>query len=136
MESKLTFPSFQKFSELMGISMLPKNAKQYRIQLKLSIEEAQFLYDRTGCDKLEQYIFTFGLDSMDFALMVNKVFVNQTKAQEFVDALKDLWIESNVLRKSAVFVRQSFSDGISKAKLSENNEGARVARGMIPIDIM
>lgn len=42
---------------------------------------------------------------MEFAQMVNKVFLNQQKAQDFIDSLKELWIESNVLRKAAVFVR-------------------------------
>ena len=41
-----------------------------------------------------------------------------------------------MLRKAAVFVRQSFADAISKANMCEMTEEAKVARNLIPIDVM
>jgi hypothetical protein len=47
-ESKLHFPTFQKLSSILGSQLLPKAAKQQRGLLKLSLEEVQFIFDRTG----------------------------------------------------------------------------------------
>ena len=38
-EGKVNFPVFQKYSDLMEVSLLPKLSKDKRNQLKLSIED-------------------------------------------------------------------------------------------------
>ena len=48
-----------------------------------------------------------------------------------------MWIECNALRRGAVFLRQTFSDPISLASLSESNQDhSKLARNLFPIDIM
>jgi len=79
----------------------------------------------------------YGTNPVEISMIVNKVFLNKSKGTEFIEILKELWIETNVIRKAAVFVRQAFSDEISKADLCEaNNESSKIARNIIPIDIL
>lgn len=59
--------------------------------------------------------------------------------------IRDLWVECNVLRKIAVYIRQCFADKISRASLTDaKDKNSKFARNvisihnfqMIPIDIM
>jgi hypothetical protein len=61
-----------------------------------------------------------GQSNGDFTELVGKVLAPPAKAQEMVDNLKELWLECNVLRRAAVYVRQTFADDISKADLCES----------------
>eukprot|EP00347_Sterkiella_histriomuscorum_P009628 403340479 len=136
-ESKLTFPNFQKYSDLFGVTLLPKNARDLRARLKISIEEVQFIHDRCGAQCLEQFAIQYGVNTVEFSMIVSKVFMNQGKAQEFLGILKELWLECNAIRRAAVFVRQTFSDRVSKADLCENlSENSKLARNLIPLDMM
>lgn len=47
-QSKLSFPTFQRLSSILGTPLLPKTSKEQRGLLRLSLEEAQFICDRTG----------------------------------------------------------------------------------------
>ncbi len=40
LEEKLRFPFFQKYSDLLGMPLLPKTSRDFRSRLKLSIEDA------------------------------------------------------------------------------------------------
>lgn len=119
-EAKLNFPTFQKLSQLLGTQLLPKTSKVQRALLKVSLEEVQFIFDRTGAQQLDQYITMCGQSNGDFTELVGKVLAPPAKAQEMVDNLKELWLECNVLRRAAVYVRQTFADAISKADLCES----------------
>ena len=51
--------------------------------------------------------------------------------------LRDLWVEINVLHKTAVFLRQCFADPVSRASLSDAKEkNSKFARNILCIDIM
>lgn len=51
--------------------------------------------------------------------------------------MRELWIECNVLRRTAVFLRQSFADTVSRATLTNAKEkNAKFARSIISIDIV
>ena len=104
-EGKLNFHTFQKFSSILGIPLLPKTAKQQRGLLKLSLEEVQFLYDNTGAQSLEQYIILQGQTNGDFTGIVTRLLSATAKSQEFLDQLRELWLECNVLRRAGVYVR-------------------------------
>jgi hypothetical protein len=38
-EAKLNFPTFQRFSSILGVPLLPKTSKPQRTALKLSLED-------------------------------------------------------------------------------------------------
>lgn len=69
--------------------------------------------------------------------IAQKVFAKSGRADTFLNMLRELWVEVNVLRRAAVFVRQSFRDMISLAQLADpKDERSKIARSLIPIDIM
>ena len=72
-ETKLNFPTFQKYSQLLGVQLLPKTSKQQRSALNVSLEEVQFIVDRTGAQSLEQFVVLSGQSHGEFAELVNKV---------------------------------------------------------------
>ena len=134
-ESKLNFPTFQRLSHLLGSQLLPKTSKPQRSQLKISLEEVQFLYDRTGAQELEQYVLLSAQSNGDFSEIVSRLLQPSSKSVEFLDSLRELWLECNVLRKAAVYVRQTFSDAVSKADLCDHlSDTSRLARGLLQID--
>ena len=46
-----------------------------------------------------------------------------------------MWLECNVLRRAAVYVRQTFADVISKADMCDSNdENSKIARSLLLID--
>ena len=79
-EHRLKFPVFQKLSDVLGSSLLPKTAKDQRNRVKVSIEEALMLHDRAGCQKFEELIVAYGANPMEFSMTVKQVFFNQAKA--------------------------------------------------------
>jgi len=51
--------------------------------------------------------------------------------------IRELWLETNVLHKTAVFLRQCFADPVSKASLIDaKDKNSKFARGVLGIDIM
>jgi len=77
----------------------------------------------------------YGQNPLDFTTLVSRLFHNQARARDFLNILKELWIEANVLRKVAAFLRQSFADPISKADLTDSkSDASKMARGLIPLD--
>jgi len=47
-EGRLTFPAFQKYSDILAAQLLPKTAKDFRSKLRISIEDVQLICDKTG----------------------------------------------------------------------------------------
>lgn len=58
------------------------------------------------------------------------------QVKDILLTLRELWVETNVLHKTAVFLRQSFYDPISKAILHDaKDKNSKFARNIIMIDI-
>lgn len=50
---------------------------------------------------------------------------------------RDLWLEVNVLHKTAIFLRQCFIDPVSRAVLTDaKDKNSKFARNILMIDIM
>jgi hypothetical protein len=93
------------------------------------------LYDSTGAQTLEQYVIIQGQGTGDFATLANKFLQPPSKSQEFVENLRELWLECNVLRRAGIYVRQTFADIVSKADLCDNfSDQSRIARNLLMID--
>ena len=59
------------------------------------------------------------------------------EVKAFLKILRDLWIECNVLHKTAIFLRQCFADPISRACLTDaKDKNSKFARHILMIDIM
>jgi hypothetical protein len=62
---------------------------------------------------------------------------NQKKTREILMVLRELWLEINVLHKTAVFLRQCFADPVSRANLTDaKDKNSKFARNILMIDIM
>ena len=55
-QSKLSVPKVQRLSSILGTPLLPKTSKDQRGLLRVSLEEVQFICDRTGVQQLDQYV--------------------------------------------------------------------------------
>jgi hypothetical protein len=61
----------------------------------------------------------------------------KAKVKDILLIIRDLWLECNVLHKTACFLRQCFADPVSKALLTDSkNIHSKFARNLIGIDIM
>jgi len=59
------------------------------------------------------------------------------KAKDILAVFRDLWLETNVLHKTAIFLRQCFADPVSRAVLADaKDKNAKFARNLLMIDIM
>ena len=59
------------------------------------------------------------------------------RTRNLLKVLRELWIECNVLRRIAMFLRQSFADTVSRATLTNaKDKNSKFARSIIPIDIV
>ena len=59
------------------------------------------------------------------------------RTRNLLKIMRELWIECNVLRRTAVFLRQSFADTVSRATLTNaKDKNSKFARSIIPIDIV
>jgi len=76
-----------------------------------------------------------GQSNGDFTSIVTRLLSAGAKSQEFLGSLRELWLECNVLRRAGVYVRQTFSDPISKADLCDSvSDHSRIARNLLMID--
>lgn len=99
------------------------------------MEEVQYIFDRTGAQSLEQYICLSGSSGPEFAELIMHVVQPAVKANELLNNLKEMWLECNVLRKAAIYVRQTFADVISKADMCDSvDENSKIARSLLMID--
>jgi hypothetical protein len=87
---------------------------------------------------LEEYIVEFSENASEFQLvLVDILGKKNNKAKELLMILKELWLETNVLHKTAIFLRQCFADSVSKAILTDaKDKNAKFARNILMIDIM
>lgn len=114
---------------------MPKTAKAQRNFLKISLEEVQYIFDRTGAQSLEQYICLSGSSGPDFAELIMHAMQPAVRANELLNSLKEMWLECNVLRRAAIYVRQTFADVISKTDLCDSvDENSKIARSLLLID--
>ena len=59
------------------------------------------------------------------------------KAKDILMELRELWLECNVLHKTAVFLRQCFADPVSRAVLTDaKDKNSKFARNILMVDIM
>lgn len=105
MENKLGFPTFQKYSELFGVDLTDKTKKHERDQIMLTQAEAIKLYEETECQSIEEYIVELGENANEFQLVFMDILGKNNKAKDILMVLRDLWLEVNVLHKTAVFLR-------------------------------
>ena len=104
-EGKVGFPTFQIFSEFLGVDLSEKEAKAERETLMLTMKEVLALKEETECASIEEYVIELGENTNEFQLVFMDVLGNTNKAKEILVKLRDLWVEINVLHKTAVFLR-------------------------------
>ena len=132
----MSFPFFQKYSELLGID-LTTNEKDNQKELKLTPREANDIFEKkTGCQKLEDYIIELGENSEEFQRVLVEILGESPRTNQFLTILREMWIECNVLRQTAVFLRQCFADPVSRAQLSNGKDKkSKLARAIVSINI-
>ena len=131
----MSFPFFQKYSELLGID-LTTNEKDNQKELKLTPQEANDIFEQTGCQKLEDYIIELGENSEEFQRVLVEILGESPRTNQFLTILREMWIECNVLRQTAVFLRQCFADPVSRAQLSNGKDKkSKLARAIVSINI-
>jgi hypothetical protein len=68
--------------------------------------------------KLEDYILEYNENKVDFINAIKTAMLTPGKAKELIKILDEMWVECNVLRSTAVFMRQCFADPINRNTLS------------------
>ena len=82
-------------------------------------------------------MIAYGANPIEFSMLVQRTFYNFQKSKEFIQLLRELWIECNVIRRAGVWVRLTFADRISKADWCDSlSDDSKLARSLIPIDLM
>ena len=104
-EGKLGFPMFQKYQEVFGVNLTEKTRKMERELILLSSSETKKIYEETECSTIEEYIMELGENSKEFSMVFIDLLGNNKKTREILMILKELWIEVNVLHKTAIFLR-------------------------------
>mmetsp|Transcript_19776 Transcript_19776/g.18822 ORF Transcript_19776/g.18822 Transcript_19776/m.18822 type:complete len:141 (+) Transcript_19776:616-1038(+) len=100
-------------------------------------DEAKKIYDETQCNTLEEFVIEMGENSKEFQTVIKEILSQNKRLPDFLHVLKELWLETNVLHRAAVFLRQCFSDPVSKAILSDaKGKNSKFARGIMMVDIM
>ncbi len=62
---------------------------------------------------------------------------NKTKGRDILLTIRELWLETNVLHKTAVFFRQCFADPVCRANLADaKDKNSKFARCLLNIDVM
>ncbi|CDW85033.1 UNKNOWN [Stylonychia lemnae] len=136
-EGKLGFPTFQRFSELFGVDLSEKTAKSERESIMLTQQEVMTLIQETECRSIEEYIVELGENANEFQLVFMDSLGKSNKAKDILMVLRELWLEVNVLHKTAVFLRQCFADPVSRAPLTDaKDKNSKFARNILMIDIM
>ena len=104
-EGKLGFPTFQKYSEAFGVDLSVKTAKLERQLIMLTYDEAVKIKQETECESIEEYIIELGENSTEFQLVLLDLLGKNNKTKDILMVLRELWLEVNVLHKTAVFLR-------------------------------
>lgn len=136
-EGKIGFPTFQKFSEVFGKDLSKKQHRLERDELGLTQDEAVKIFNETECATLEDYLLELGENTNEFQLVLLDMLGKSAKSRELVQKLRDIYLESSVLHKTAVFLRQCFADPLSRAVLIDaKDKKSKFARNLLEIDIM
>jgi len=138
-DAKMGFPTFQKYASVFGCDLTDKTAKVERDSLMLGQDETVKLEVESECKMLEEYIVELGENSHEFQMAFIDILGKGQKAKgkDILMIIRELWLETNVLHKTAVFLRQCFGDPVSKASLTDaKDKNSKFARGVIGIDIM
>ena len=148
-EEKLKFPFFQNYHEILNKDLTIKTAKPERSLLKLSLTDCQQIREyswilfqilsQSDARSLEEYIIEYGTNNSNFQELIQSILTKQNSQNllsiwEFylnnLVILRELWIECNVLRKVAVFIRQNFADEVGKADLCKKNKASSFAKNV------
>ena len=93
------------------------------------------MFEVTQCQYLEEYVIEMGENEEEFIKVLLEVLEDNPRKNELVLNLKNLWVESNVLHRTAIFIRQSFADRISRAEIVDpTNKDSKLARNLLMID--
>ena len=134
-ESYMGFPFFQKYSEHLGVDLTIESAGSHEA-LNLKHEDAAEIFDQTGCQKLEDYIIELGENSEEFQRVLLDILGHTPSTHQFLTICREMWVECNVLRQTAVFLRQCFADPISRAVLSNSiDRNSKIARSIVNANI-
>ena len=106
-DAKLGFPTFQKYSDKLGIDLTTPTAKLEREALYLTLDESRKLYAESECRMLEDYITELGENSHEFQMAFMDILgkANKAKGRDIIITIRELWLEVNVLHKTASFLR-------------------------------
>lgn len=98
------------------------NEEDNKNELKLTPQEANLIFEQTGCQKLEEYIIELGENSEEFQRLLVDILGESARTNQFLTILREMWIECNVLRQTAVFLRQCFADPVSRSTLADGKD--------------
>ena len=125
------FPYFQKYSEMLSQD-LTANPDDNKNVLDLTPQEANDIFEQTGCRKLEDYIIELGENSDEFQKVIVEFIGESQRTNNILTILREMWIECNVLRQTAVYLRQSFTDSVSRAVLTNaRDKNSKLARSIL-----
>ena len=134
-DSYMSFPFFQRYSDVLGENL---KAREYdeKLDLKIKREEAEAIYEQTGCLKLEDYIIELGENSEEFQKVLIDILGPYPRTNQFLTIIREMWVEWNVLRQTVVYLRQCFADPVSRAHLvNVSDKNSKLARGIACISI-
>jgi hypothetical protein len=104
-ESYMGFPFFQKYSEHLGVDLTTSECGSHEA-LNLKLDDANEIFEQTGCQKLEDYIIELGENSEEFQRVLLDILGPSPSTHQFLTICREMWVECNVLRQTAVFLRQ------------------------------
>jgi hypothetical protein len=84
-----------------------KTAKNERDLVMLTMDETVKLFMESECKLLEEYITELGENSHEFQMLFMDILgkSNKAKGRDILLMIRELWLECNVLHKTAVFLR-------------------------------
>lgn len=71
----------------------------------LTHDETLKLINETECCLLEEYIVELGENANEFQLVFMDILGKNNKAKDILMTIRELWLEVNVLHKTAIFLR-------------------------------
>jgi hypothetical protein len=106
-DAKMGFPTFQRYSSVFGCDVTQRASKVERDSLMLTMDEAVKLYMESECKMLEEYVCELGENSHEFQMAFMDILGKGSKAKgkDILIIIRELWVETNVLHKTSVFLR-------------------------------
>jgi hypothetical protein len=92
---------------VFGVDLTEKTAKIERDSVFMTLEETVKLYGESECKLLEEYVAELGENSHEFQMAFMDILGKGSKAKgkDILLMIRELWVETNVLHKTAVFMR-------------------------------